>query len=108
MEGDIVVRQGDLTGGSPSALDAPLANPDRLWPSGVVEFKFYDTFPAQNKDIMRNAMEYITRKVSCIKFREASESTQDYVLIRDAAGVCRSDLGRIGGKQEIKLNRLWR
>ena len=100
-----MVRQGDLSGGSPSALDAPLANPDRLWPSGVVEFKFYDTFPADKKQIMLNAMEYITRKVPCIKFREATESTKDYVLIRDAAGVCRSDLGRIGGEQEVELNR---
>ena len=103
MEGDIVVRQGDL-GGS-SALDAPLANPDRLWPSGMVEYKYYDTFPAQNRKIMQNAMEYITRKVSCINFREATELTKDYVLIRDAAGVCRSELGRIGGMQEIELNR---
>ena len=61
MEGDIVVRQGDL-GGS-SALDAPLANPDRLWPSGMVEYKYYDTFPAQKRKIMQKAMEYITRKV---------------------------------------------
>ena len=103
MEGDIVVRQGALTGSS--ALDAPLANPDRLWPSGVVEYKFYDTFPPQRRKIMQNAMEYITSKVSCIKFREATELTKDYVLIRDAAGVCRSELGRIGGRQEIELNR---
>ena len=71
----------------------------------MVEFKFYDTFPADKRQIMLNAMEYITRKVPCIKFREATESTKDYVLIRDAAGVCRSDLGRIGGEQEVELNR---
>ena len=100
-----MVRQGDLTGGSPSALDAPLANPDRLWPSGLVEYKFYDTFPADKKQIMLNAMEYITRKVPCIKFPEATDLTKDYVLIRDAAGVCKSELGRIGGKQELELNR---
>ena len=72
-----MVRQGDLTGGSPSALDAPLANPDRLWPSGLVEYKFYDTFPVDKREIMQNAMEYITRKVSCIKFREATDLTKE-------------------------------
>ena len=86
-------------------MDAPLANPDRLWPSGLVEYKFYDTFPPKKRKIMRNAMKYITSKVPCIKFREATKLTKDYVLIRDAAGVCRSDLGRIGGKQELELNR---
>ena len=59
MEGDIVLRQSELSGST--ALDAPLANPDQLWPSGVVKF------PANKKEIMRNTMEYITRELPCIK-----------------------------------------
>ena len=42
IEGDIVVRNGrtpDLS------FDAPLADPNRLWPGGVVHYKFYTTFP---------------------------------------------------------------
>ena len=35
--------------GESSALGAPLVNPDRLWPSRVVEFKFYDTSPPRKK-----------------------------------------------------------
>ena len=41
IEGDIVVRTGrtqDLS------FDAPLADPNRLWPGGVVHYKFYTTF----------------------------------------------------------------
>ena len=73
VEGDIVLRQSELSGST--ALDAPLANPDQLWPSGVVKF------PADKKEIIRNEMEYITREVSCIKFQEATELGKDYVLI---------------------------
>ena len=42
IEGDIVVR----TGRTPDlSFDAPLADPNRLWPGGVVHYKFYTTFP---------------------------------------------------------------
>ena len=42
-EGDILVGSSDLT--NPDTLSAVLANPDMLWPSGVVEYKFWRTFP---------------------------------------------------------------
>ena len=106
IEGDIVVR--DSTAGDQAtleaALDAALADPDRLWPSGVVEFKFYDTFPNATKKIVLRAMEYITSKVSCITFREATELTDNYVLIQDGLQ-CNSELGRTGGVQKLNLNR---
>ena len=103
IEGDIVVRDGSL-GGDPRALDAHLVDPDRLWPSGVVEYKFYDTFPDTSKQIVLRAMEYITSKVSCITFREATELADNYVLIQDGLH-CNSELGRTGGIQKLNLNR---
>ena len=103
IEGDIVVRDRSL--GDPTALDAHLADPNRLWPSGVVEYKFYHTFPGPNRVIVRSAMDYITSKATCITFQEVTEDTVDYVLIRDGADMCNSELGRTGGKQEINLNR---
>ena len=106
IEGDIVVR--DSTSGDQAtleaALDAALADPDRLWPSGVVEFKFYDTFPNATKKIVLRAMEYITSKVPCITFREATELANNYVLIQDGLQ-CNSELGRTGGVQRLNLNR---
>ena len=111
IEDEIVVRHSDdhrTTAGSGTVLDAPLANPDRLWPSGLVEYKFYHTFPVENKRIVMEAMAYITTKVSsgdCIRFQEATESTEDYVLIRDGVNVCNSEVGRTGGEQVIKLSR---
>ena len=88
-----------------SGLDAPLANPEKLWPSGLVNYKFHENFPPDNKRKMLKAMDYIMRKVSCIKFKEVSgDPGEDFVVIRDRAGVCRSRLGRVGGEQELSLN----
>ena len=103
MEGDIIVR--DRSSGNSSNLDAPLADPDRLWPGGVVEYRFYRTFPNAQKTIVMQAMEYITSKVPCITFQPAIESTRDYVLILDHVDSCSSDLGRVGGEQVIYLNK---
>ena len=106
IEDEIVVRHSGPTG-SDTALDAPLANPDRLWPSGVVEYKFYHTFPVESRRIVLEAMTYITTKVSgdCITFQEATDSTEDYILIRDGVNVCNSEVGRTGGEQVIRLSR---
>ena len=76
----------------------------------MLEFKFYDTFPEHNRRIVREAMDYITTKTNeisanCITFREATERTRDYVLIRDGVNVCNSEVGRIGGEQVINLGR---
>ena len=103
VEGDIIVR--DRSSVNSSNLDAPLADPDRLWPGGVVEYRFYRTFPNANKTIVLKAMEYITSKVPCITFQPAIESTRDYVLILDHVDSCSSDLGRVGGEQVIYLNK---
>ena len=104
VEGDIVVRNGNP--GDPTTLDAHLADPNRLWPSGVIEYTFYDTFPPANKEIVLRGMSYISSKATCITFREATKSTIDYVLIRDGLK-CNSELGRTGGEQILNLNR-WR
>ena len=76
-----------------------------MWPSGLVEYKFYDSFPVANRRTVRRAMDYITSKVSCITFREATDLTVDYILIRDGVNMCNSELGRTGGVQVINLSR---
>merc|ERR1711971_745744 len=102
LEGDILIRNtGTL---DPSALDAHLADPNRLWPSGLVEYKFYKSFPASSHKTVKRAMTYITTRVPCITFEEATSSTVDYVLFRDGLR-CNSELGRTGGEQVINLNR---
>ena len=74
-----------------------------------LEYKFYHTFPEQNRRIVLEAMAYISTKASvsgdCITFKEATDSTEDYVLIRDGVNVCNSEVGRMGGEQVIRLSR---
>ena len=45
-KGDILIRSEDQ--GNSSFAHAHLANPNRLWPSGVVTYKFWNTFPPGN------------------------------------------------------------
>ena len=42
-EGDILVGSSDLS--DPTRFSAVLANQDKLWPRGMVEYKFWRTFP---------------------------------------------------------------
>ena len=43
FEGDILVGRSDIS--NPSTMSAHLANRDKLWPSGLVEYQFYKSFP---------------------------------------------------------------
>jgi len=81
-----------------------LADPDRLWPSGVVEYKFHHTFPSDDRRMVLDSMGYITASVPCVSFRPASSSIRDYVMIMIGA-TCSSEVGRRGGEQVINLNR---
>jgi len=82
---------------------AHLADPDRLWPGGVVEYKFYPTFPMEQRALVRKAMDYITSSTPCVTFVPATSSSVNYVLITPGAQ-CSSELGRLGGEQRILLN----
>ena len=46
QKGDILVSPEDQE--DPTFLNAPLADPNRLWPSGIVAYKFWRTFPQGN------------------------------------------------------------
>ena len=70
----------------------------------MVEYKFYKSFPASSQRTVKRGMAYITTRVPCITFEEATSSTVDYVLFRDGIK-CNSELGRTGGEQVINLNR---
>merc|ERR1712004_706634 len=69
-KGDILVRNAEGCG--QSCGDTPLANPDLLWPSGIVEFRFYKTFPKKHAIEMKKAMRYITNRTSCVTFEPAT------------------------------------
>lgn len=81
------------------AINAPMAHTDRLWPDGVVYYAFHEHFPIDKKDIVREAMGYITKKVPCIKFGSWNESIINYTTIYEGVS-CSTDIGRVGGPQD--------
>ena len=42
-EGDILVGSSNFS--NPAAMNAHIADRDKMWPSGVVEYRFWRTFP---------------------------------------------------------------
>ena len=102
IEGDIVTSNRNPA--DPTRSNAPIANPDLLWPSGVVEYQFHSNFPREHRKIMLEVMQYFEEKVPCLNFTEKTDTTIDYVLIYPGVK-CDSELGRIGGKQVLNLNR---
>jgi len=82
---------------------AHLADPDRLWPNGVVEYKFSRTVPSTHQTLVRKAMDYITSVSPCITFVPAASSSVNYVLIASGAR-CSSELGMVGGEQLLFVN----
>ena len=94
IEGDKVVRSGETSGS-----DAPIANAKKLWPGGLIEYKFYRTFPrclvnqaqsqiltaenppSEKRVVMKQAMEYITSKTPCVTFVPGNSSSINYVII---------------------------
>ena len=100
-EGDIVVRN---LSEDQSLHHGHLANFSLLWPQGVVEYRFYRTFPRDHRTSVMEAMAYITRKSPCVTFVPALPESENYVMIGSGGPRCSSELGMRGGKQRIWLN----
>ena len=100
FEGDMVVR--NLT--DPLVSNARLANPDLMWPLGMVEYKFYRTFPPKHQTMVREAMDYITERTPCVTFVLADSESINYVTIISSGTKCASELGMRGGRQLLWLN----
>ena len=103
IEGDIVDQSSHPA--DPTLANAHIANPNRLWPNGLVEYEFHPSFPRGHREIMGEVMQYFEEKVHhCIKFKEKTETTIDYVLIYPGVS-CNSKVGRTGNEQLLNLNR---
>ena len=101
FEGDIVIR--NFTD-NPNISNARLADPDLLWPQGIVEYRFYKTFPKSQRTSVMEAMDYITGRTPCVTFVPADAETINYVTIVSSGSKCASQLGMQGGRQMIWLN----
>ena len=105
FEGDIVLRNlTDPSLADAHLADAHLADPDLLWPRGMVEYKFYLTFPPKHQTSVREAMDYITSRTPCVTFVPATSNSINYVTIISSGSKCASELGMKGGRQMLWLN----
>ena len=100
------MRVEDAEAGDSSYSHAHLADPNRLWPSGVVEYNWYFTFERPLRRELIKAMDYITKNVPCVKFKPANSQeipSPNYVIIHPGTE-CKSERGMKGGPQVISLN----
>ena len=88
----------------PLVSNARLADPDLLWPLGIVEYKFYRTFPPKHQTSVREAMDHITSRTPCVTFVPANHDSINYVTIISSGSKCASELGMKGGRQMLWLN----
>ena len=88
----------------PLVSNARLANPDLMWPLGMVEYKFYRSFPPKHQTMVREAMDYITERTPCVTFMLADSESINYVTIISSGTKCASELGMRGGRQMLWLN----
>jgi len=99
LEGDIMTRNAS----DPSFANAHLANPEMLWPGGVIEYAFYRTFPSEHRTAMKQAMSLITSRSPCVTFVPATEETINFVVITTGPN-CSSEIGMRGKKQLLWMN----
>ena len=74
IEGDIVLRDSALT--DPRLLDAHLANPDRLWPSGVVEYRFYNLLEVLSERQVPKYLPQVLQDFPCLKQEVGEEGDE--------------------------------
>ena len=97
------MRVEDAEEGDPSVSHAHLTDPNRLWPLGAVEYKWYKKFPHNLRRKLKEAMAYITENIPCVTFEPADDQSPNYVTIYPGTE-CSSEKGMRGGNQKITLN----
>jgi hypothetical protein len=105
---DVAPAQADADGLSaqaPGSDEEALAavHKERLWPRGVVYYKFGDTLPQRVRDRARAAMDAWEAKTT-VRFKPAGDHA-DYVLIVPfGQPFCRSTISHTGHRQLMWLN----
>uniref|UniRef100_A0A1L8EGD1 Metalloendopeptidase n=1 Tax=Haematobia irritans TaxID=7368 RepID=A0A1L8EGD1_HAEIR len=94
VEGDMVID--DITRNG-------LRNEVYKWPDAIVYYKFYTVLDEPHRNHILRGMQLL-EDVSCIRFKEATEETKNYVNITSMPGGCYSSVGyRNAGAQSYNL-----
>lgn len=100
--GDIIVSDGSDLDQIQSGKKTLILPKPQLWPNSTVPYSFESSLlPEQKKEIAR-AINYL-QDATPIKFVKRIDQ-RDYVAFAKGTENCYSNLGRIGGKQFIKLS----
>ncbi len=103
LDGELAVVQGDIVVGAIVKEDTPpqgRANvPElRLWPSGVIPYYIQPNF--SSPDRVKAAFAYFSEtNIQFVPFTDQ----EDALIFEEGTGVCKSYVGRMGGKQPIFL-----
>ncbi|XP_077982877.1 uncharacterized protein LOC144437740 isoform X2 [Glandiceps talaboti] len=97
IEGDIDVPREDV---ELQMAKLVLRDSDKLWKNGTVPYVIDSRFKKKNKKYIIKAMKHFEER-TCIRFIPRTNQA-DYVYI-ESSDRCRSLVGRIGGKQYLRL-----
>ncbi|XP_074663007.1 uncharacterized protein LOC141915394 [Tubulanus polymorphus] len=76
---------------------------DKRWPDKTVPYMVPNTFDKLDKREIQAAIEDIS-KYSCVRFREATQSDVNAIIMQNGAG-CQSHVGMDGGRQPLYLSK---
>lgn len=97
LEGDINVENDEFR----RFLRNGLVSASSRWPQAAISYEIEGTFGTKELTIISHAFnEYHTK--TCVRFHKRS-SEKDYIVLTNKPSGCWSNLGRIGGRQEVNL-----
>jgi len=105
---DMLLSETQLRGFHQDGLDALIQSgkslkSEFLWPGGVIPFVINED-AMSHRDSIVAAMDTIT-SMSCIRFKEASDSTKAYLRFQGSGKGCWSYLGYLGRPQPLNLGK---
>lgn len=100
----VVERQRAECRGDVCTVRSPLlarTGESYLWPAGVIPYTIDASFNDTMRDRIRTAVRWINEQTNLLMVERTNE--RDYVHFRSVSEGCSSSVGRMGGRQEIRL-----
>ncbi|XP_063403499.1 uncharacterized protein LOC134687277 [Mytilus trossulus] len=77
---------------------------NKLWPYGILKYKWASNIDKKSKRVIRKAMQHIANN-TCIRFQKAKNKDENYVRFISEPG-CWSNIGHVGnGEQKLSIGR---
>lgn len=99
FEGDIQMDQRLKDAVLGISKKSALRSENILWPNGVLYYVIDKSFVPKARELLKEAMIEFERR-TCITFKKRT-TEPDYVIYTSKKNICSSNIGRIGGPQQI-------